>query len=115
MRNIINAFFIITLLFFFIGCSSEDDKDKVEIVSLSIASQTVTITSPLDLKETEWIAVTESNNSYALPLNWIEGFEYEAGFEYKLKVKKITPINSIQDAPQSFYYLIEILSKNKVE
>lgn len=97
------------------GCSLGDEKiDKVEYVNLTVASKAVNVES-MDSGLMNCIVVQESGKSYTLPLKWIEGFDYVEGCEYILRVKKTTPANAIQDAPQSFYYLIEILSKIKDE
>lgn len=106
---------IILAMFTLFSCDfNESDTDKIEITDLKVAPNTVSIKS-MDSTASDWIEVEEKGKSYYLPLKWIEGFEYEVGFQYNLRVKKITPINPIQDAPQSFYYLIEILSKEKIE
>ena len=46
-----------------------------------------------------------------LTLDRIEGFKYEKGFEYELKVKKIKVLNPPQDSSIYTYSLIEVLSK----
>ena len=107
----------ITLLFGLsvFSCSSNDDlTDKIEIVELTVESETSTVVS-MDNIESEWLVINEKNKSYNLPLKWIEGFIYEKGFEYHLRVKKVTPKNAIQDAPLSFYSLIEVLYQKKIE
>lgn len=114
------TFFIITPFFF--GCDSFLDNDeaqeKIEYVNLTVAPNTLLVVSSIGSENGEledYLSIVEKGKEYSLPLGWIQGFEYEKGYEYKIKVKKITPVHEIQDAPRSFYYLIEILSKNKVE
>lgn len=103
---------------FLSSCLNDDDKkeDKVEEISLIIASKTASVIS-MEESATEYLIVKEGNKWRYLPNGWIEGFTYELGFEYNLKVRKITPANSeyIQDAPRSNYYLLEIISKLQKE
>jgi hypothetical protein len=112
------ACFVTTSLFFCCNPLSDNDvkTEKVEYVTLTVAPNTVLV-YPFqhDGNPTDYLLVVENGKTRHLPLGWIDGFNYEKGYEYKLKVKKITPIHDIQDAPRSFYYLIEILSKNKEE
>jgi Domain of unknown function (DUF4377) len=59
--------------------------------------------------------VQGTNEKFGLALGRIEGFEYEAGNEYLLKVLK-TPIeNPAADGHTATYKLIEIISKTKVD
>ncbi|MCU6770027.1 DUF4377 domain-containing protein [Barnesiella propionica] len=96
------------------SCLNDDDikEDKVEEISLTVASKTTSVIS-MEETETEYLIIKEGNKWSYLPNGWIEGFTYELGFEYNLKVRKVTPANSkyIQDAPRSNYYLLEIVSK----
>lgn len=95
---------------------NDEVKEKVEYVNLTVAPNTILVTPMVsDGNPIDHLSVVENGESYILPLKWIEGFDYEKGYEYKIKVKKVTPAHTIQDAPQGFYYLIEILSKNKVK
>lgn len=100
------------------SCLNDDDKkeDKVEEISLTVASKTASVIS-MEETATEYLIVKEGNKWHYLPSGWIEGFTYELGFEYNLKVRKVTSANSeyIQDAPRSNYYLLEIISKLQKE
>lgn len=48
---------------------------------------------------------------------FVEGFEYEEGYEYKLLVKAVAQDieNLPADTPSVFYYLISIISKEQKE
>ncbi|MDY3549005.1 DUF4377 domain-containing protein, partial [Riemerella anatipestifer] len=65
-----------------------------------------TVVKGLKIKETnftEWIVITG-----------IEGFAYEEGFEYELKLQKTYLSNPPQDSPSNVTYkLLEILSKKQ--
>jgi len=58
--------------------------------------------------------VQGTNEKFGLALGRIEGFEYEAGNEYLLKVLKTPIANPAADGHTATYKLIEIISKTKV-
>lgn len=112
-----NVFGFMLLLLFVLGFSScikdnNDEKDKIEIVTMHISNETKFMKF-LEEALVECMVVTVKNEQSYLPLGWIDGFEYEKGYEYSLKVKKITPVNPAQDAPRNFYSLIKIITKEK--
>ena len=121
MRKVVflSVYFLMTSLLF--SCNSflenEEASEKVEYVNLTVASNTVLVApmSNCECNPTDHLSVFENGRNYLLPLKWIEGFDYEKGYEYKIKVKRVTPVHAIQDAPQSFYYLVETISKRKIE
>ena len=57
----------------------------------------------------------ETNEKYTLDLNRIDGFTYEQGFYYKLKVRKSTITNPAADGPITSYTLLEVISKIKAQ
>lgn len=112
-----NVFGLVLLLLFVLGLSScikdnDDEKDKIEIVTMHISNETKFMKF-LEEELVECMVATVKNEQSYLPLGWIDGFEYEKGYEYSLNVKKITPANPVQDVPINFYSLIEIISKEK--
>lgn len=108
---------LVLMFLFILGFSScikdnDDEKDKIEIVTMHISNETKFIKF-LDEELAECMVVTVQKEQSYIPLGWIDGFEYAKGFEYSLKVKKITPLHLPQDVSRHFYSLIEILSKEK--
>jgi len=57
--------------------------------------------------------IVDLNKKWDLFYSQIEGFEYQPGFIYKLKVKEVTIENPPADASSIKYTLIEILEKKK--
>lgn len=117
MKNLIVLLCNLILL----GCSfdefsyaKEEKEEKVEIIQL-IVEPKVEIRNTYGVDSLPCIIVKEGNERYALPRNWIKDFEYEEGYEYMLKVKRVTPPYIIYDAPGSFYYLLEVISKKQQE
>ena len=110
-----NVFGFVLMLLFVLGfssCIKDNEKDKIEIVTMYISNETKFMKF-LDEALVECMVVTVQKEQSYIPLRGIDGFEYEKGFEYSLKVKKTTPVHPLQDVPRYFYSLIEILSKEK--
>lgn len=63
------------------------------------------------------IQVRETSESdwQVLPLTGIEGFDYEEGYAYRLKVEKTHLANPPADASNIRYKLLEVLSKQAAE
>jgi hypothetical protein len=61
------------------------------------------------------MSVKEDNGNHwkKMTLNDIEGFTYEAGYEYRLKAQKKHLANPMADAPNITYKLLEVVSKKK--
>lgn len=109
--------FLLSLLF--VGCLRNDEaKDNVRKVTVTVASETVLkpyLNYPADVKnEREYMAVTFGKNDirYLLPTE-INGFQYEKGFQYELKIEEKILANPPMDGGDRQYSLIEILSKEK--
>lgn len=100
----------------FLGCSSDvcsyTKEEKVETIQLFVESK-LELRNAYGAKSLPCIIVKEDSERYALPRNWIKDFEYEEGYEYILKIRKVTPPYEIYDAPQSFYYFLETISKKE--
>ena len=117
--------FIVLLLLFcgslFLGTSCKKDKNGPEELTMKIDA-TLDQGGPAPPATTDNPAVIYymratvqgSNEKFGLALGRIEGFEYEEGNEYLLKVLK-TPIeNPAADGHTATYKLIEIISKTEV-
>ncbi len=98
------------------GCS---DKDKSRIETFTISSQLVPNgTNPPTSSIVNCMEATSNDTKekyYLAPNGGIEGFTYEEGYEYVIRVL-ITPI---ENPPMDIIYpetfkLIEVLSKTKV-
>lgn len=111
MKKILLILSVITL---FCSCQKEsDNKDISKEITIWVDSQTTEYTPWGSDMLYEGIKIKESENDdwQVLPLNGIEGFAYEAGYEYKLLVLKTTLANPPMDASSVTYRLIEIVEK----
>lgn len=106
----------IMLLFLCISCfmSCDKDDDNVgEIVVISISPELVWVssTSSIPAHLAMECTIEENNKKLHIAEDQIEGFEYNKGYEYKLKVR-ITPLeNPATDGSTDRYELIEIISQ----
>lgn len=108
---------IITLSVFFLSCTKEGG-DREKIVEMKIYPETGYGASILSDVWTEPLLFSDSENTQKQMLVDIitEGFDfdYERGYEYTFKVKKIWMHNPPQDVSSIKYVFIELLSKKKV-
>jgi hypothetical protein len=99
------------------GCENDGDKDWTEEVLLTVSSEKVKY-YPIEGNGlgVEGMNVKEDNENYwaKMSLNEIEGFQYEAGYEYRLKALKKHLANPPADASDVTYKLLKILSKEKI-
>ncbi len=108
--------FLAIMAFAIMSCLDEDgDKDKVEQVTLFIASETGTYSS-WAISDSEGMLYRENNKTEwkCDRFSLIEGFTYERGYEYELLVEKTTLTNPPEDDSNVHYKLINIVSKVKV-
>ena len=116
LKSIATIIFSSMLFLFLFGCDEDDDDSRVE--TLVIASKLVlTGTNPQTeiLVEVMECVIENSTKKFNISQGDIIGFEYEEGYEYRIKVL-ITPIkNPPMDGPVESFTLIEVLSKEKVE
>jgi len=96
---------IISLLLFCFSCS-EDSKKVFYIADAKVDCTGVTPQKCLQIKEE---GITEWTYFYSN----IDGFDYEEGFFYKIKVRVTEVENPPADASSLKYTLIEILEKSK--
>ena len=89
------------------GCQSKTE-DK-SVVTLTIAAHKVEADAGAYQGDFYW--AKEAHGDWGAFYNSIEGFEYEEGYEYVLKVKRDTVPNPPQDASALRYSLVEVVSK----
>lgn len=104
--------------FSFIGCDKDDDSVE-NIVIISVSSELTWIKATPHNPTHPFVLVMEctiegNNEKLYIAQNQIEGFEYNKGYEYKLKIR-ITPLeNSSTDGHTDRYELREIIFQHKV-
>jgi len=104
------------------SCNSDNDnKDKVEQVTVYVSAETGTYYDLFDSKREhpiEGMQIQEKGETRweCVHFATIMGFfNYEKGNEYELLVKKTTLANPPQDASNIRYELISIVSQRKIE
>lgn len=113
--NLIFGFIFLSMLF--IGCT-KDEGDREKIVEMTIHPETGYGASVMsDIWTQPLIFSDNDENQEKMLLDIItEGFDldYERGYEYKLKVKKVWMQEPPQDVSSIKYKFIKLLSKEKV-
>lgn len=113
--NLLGLLILFVLPFAFTAC---DDDDNAQIVTMRVSSTPVYYAPSFWASwPIEGMAVDEDGVDYMMPLsfNEIEGFTYERGYEYMLRVRKIQLENPLQDVSSIEYELESVLSKIKKE
>ncbi len=117
MRKL-NLFVGIIILSAFFGSCAIEETDREEIVVMTIYPETGYGASVMSDLVTEPILFSDSDENQKQMMTYIitEGFDfnYERGFEYTLKVKKVWMHNPPQDVSSIKYIFIELLTKKKV-
>jgi hypothetical protein len=113
--NLFFGFIVFSILF--IGCTKKDDVDKEKIVEMTIYPETGYGASVMsDIWTQPLIFSDDDGNQKKMLVDILtEGFnfDYERGYEYKLKVKKVWMQEPPQDVSSIKYVFIELLSKEK--
>lgn len=117
MRKLNLLIGLVVLTVFFTGCF-EENGDKEKIVEMTIYAETgygASVMSDI-LTEPLMFSDNDDNQKHLLVDMLTEGFdfEYEKGYEYVFKVKKVWMQEPPQDASSIKYIFIEQLSKTKV-
>ena len=119
-------FYLRTLLIAFVAilgltaCTNEDEpKDITKEVTMYVSSETGTMDDFFDADKTnpiECMLVKEQGEDEYRPLAFcgIQGFEYEKGYEYDLRVNKTTLANPPADGRIYKYQLVRVVEKRLV-
>lgn len=119
-----NKFTIFLLMFiclFWTACKDDDKPtDIVKEIAMSVSSETGIMYALFDTDKEHpiecMLVKTEDNSKEWQPLAFdaIEGFTYERGHEYELRVKRTILANPPMDAPDRTYSLVSILQDRLV-
>jgi hypothetical protein len=117
MRKL-NLFLGVIILSTFLGSCTKEEADREKIVEMTLYPETGYGASVLSNVVTEPIQFSDNDENKKQLLTDIitDGFNfnYERGYEYILKVKKIWMQNPPQDVSSVKYVFIELLTKKKV-
>ena len=113
MKNIIKLILSVSMLSVLAQCkpTSNSVSTTADVKTFIVASQTVDCTGVAPMK---CLQVKEKQSDrWANFYNNIEGFTYEPGFEYILKVKTEKATNTPADASSIKYTLVQQVSRTK--
>lgn len=103
-------YLIILFTLLFTSCNKED----FMIETITIASEKAIGIDPSGLSKREYFLIKQKASAKWEYLSQnIQGFEYERGYEYTLKVKVQTIKKPKEDQYSESYILLEVLSKEK--
>lgn len=107
--------FLIFTSILLLSCNkSENSISEVELI---VASEYRVDIDWVSGEDRPFLQIKEvgSSDDYWSVAYGIEGFDYESGYEYLLRVYKIKTDERLQDVPDHTYKLIKIISKTKAE
>ena len=118
MKLFISSFIVLLLSFCTLSCHDDnDERDWSEEKLVEVSSEIVPayVWGVPDKVEGMLIRTEDDNQWKAVPLFFIEGFEFEPGYTFTLKVNIVHLANPPQDNYNVRYQLISIISQTKVE
>ena len=112
----LGIFLAVLLSFCTLSCTDDNEGvDWTEEKVIEISSEIAPINIFGSPSEVDGMKVKIDGVNHLYPVNFIDGFEYEPGFLYTLKVK----ITHLADSPQDGYSVrikfLSLISKTKVE
>jgi hypothetical protein len=120
LKSMAGFVFILFTSLFFAACSDDDSEGKNIIDSkdyvLTIASHKVpgVVSECGNNVLTEVYAVKKDHSDTWIQQSWIDGFEYENGYEYKIKVRETSYLDYNRSEPAwTEYKMTELISKEK--
>lgn len=117
-KLIIPLLFVASLII--VACNDDEPKDRVKEIAMSVSSETGVMYDLFDTDEEYpiecMLVMSEDNPGVWTPLAFgrIEGFTYEKGHEYELRVKRTILANPPMDASDRTYSLVRILMDRPV-
>ena len=115
MNKLIIPFLFIACLFFVTACSDDEPKDKTKDIIVSVSEEPGVMYDIFDDEgKYPMICLRVMDEDFPgewrnLPMTAIEGFEYEIGHMYTLKVRRTILANPPADASSYTYRLIAVL------
>lgn len=115
MNKLIIPFLFIACLFFVTACSDDEPKDKTKDIIMSVSEEPGVMYDIFDDEgKHPMICLRVMDEDFPgewrnLPMTAIEGFEYEIGHMYTLKVRRTILANPPADASSYTYRLIAVL------
>lgn len=120
MRTFRHVLILVVVFSGLLACDNKDDSSKKKppgkITEMAVGDQKVACASFLGSvpNTSDCLSVQEAGYEFPMSLSEIEGFSYEPGYVYRIRVELIPVENALQDAPSLRYRLVEVLSKTPV-
>lgn len=111
---------LLTACLFMTACGDDEPKDHVKEIAMSVSSETGIMYDLFDTDRTYpiecMLVMTEDapGKWVQLAFGAIEGFTYERGHEYELRVKRTVLANPPQDGSDRTYALVRVLQDRLV-
>lgn len=114
----LSSFLVLLLSLCTLSCSDDnDERDWSEEKVIEVSSEIVPAYIWGEPSEVDGMLIKIDGEIQwkAYPITFIDGFEFEPGYSYTLKVKIIHVANPPQDGYDVQFKLLSLLSKTKVE
>ena len=106
-------FFILPLIFTFVtACNSQKNIDAGQDVTMIISAETKPCTG-VGKMDCLLVKANKHQKDWTYFYSNIEGFQYQKGYEYVLKVKKTAIKHPPADGSSIRYVLVKMISKTK--
>ena len=115
MKKTLNLLIGLFIAFVLTGCSNDEPKDNTELITMWVSAETTTVYNDWLEEYMECMLVKFSPGSDWEPMSFgkIQGFTYEKGVEYELRVYRSTPLNGPIAGEVYTYRLDKIISRTE--
>ncbi len=116
MNKLLNLLWISLVAILLVACSDDEPKDSVKEINMFVSSETGLMYGMAD-EPGECMLVRTDDNPWEwqkLSFNGVQGFSYERGHEYELRVKRTIIANPPADGSDRHYELVRIISDKLV-
>lgn len=112
----LSTFIVLVLSLCMLSCTKDnDDVDWSEEKIIEVSPEIVPVYIFGDPNKVDGMLVKIDAENHTYPIGFIDGFEFEAGYSYTLKVKITHLANPPQDGYNVRLELLSLISKTKVE
>ena len=116
MKKLLTLLVFVLIAISTVACLREsEEKDKISIVTATVHHQHADLKVPPFFDTVvKGLRIKESGSAEWITITGIQGFTYEEGFEYELRLQKTHLADPPQDSPSDVTYkLLETLSKKQ--
>lgn len=116
MKKLLTLLVLVLIAISTVSCLREsEEKDEISIVTATVHHQHADLKVPPFFDTVvKGLRIKESGSAEWITITGIQGFTYEEGFEYELRLQKTHLADPPQDSPSDVTYkLLETLSKKQ--